>query len=96
MNEEEIRNERHVEDPLELRAVHEYGAGERERERAGKRRENLKGAWFLEGASVGWLIVTENDDLRLRLRQKNAREGEQLGATVVERRVLRAVTSWQA
>ena len=45
---------------------------------------------------MGWLIVTENDDLRLRLRQKNAREGEQLDATVVERRVLRAVTSWRA
>jgi hypothetical protein len=37
MNEEEICNERHVEDPLELRAVHEYV--ERVRERAGKRRK---------------------------------------------------------
>jgi len=94
MNEEEICNERHVEDPLELRAVHEYGEGERGR--AGKRRKILKGAWFLEGASVGWLSVTENGDLRLCQRQKNAREGEQLGAPVVERRALRVVTSWQA
>lgn len=96
MNEDEIYNERHVEDPLELRAVHEYGERERERERAGKRRKKLKGAWFLEGASEGWLIVTENDDLCLCQRQKNAREGEQLGAPVVERRALRVVTSWQA
>lgn len=39
MNEEEICNERHVEDPLELRAVHEYGGGEREG--AGKRRKKF-------------------------------------------------------
>jgi hypothetical protein len=37
MNGEEICNERHVVDPLELRAVHEYDEGERER--AGKRRK---------------------------------------------------------
>ena len=45
---------------------------------------------------MGWLGVTENDDLRLRQRRKNAREGEQRGVPVVERLALRAVTSWRA
>ena len=45
---------------------------------------------------MGWLSVTENDDLRLRQHQKDAHEGEQLDAPVVERQALHAVTSWQA